>query len=944
MRFRILGPLEVHGSGDVPVPLRASKQRTLLAVLLLHANQRVSGYRLEAAVWPDQLPRTATSILRTYVSALRRLLSLDDPDRLPWLAAQSGGYKLAVAPADLDLSVFEDLAGRGRSALEDGDTARAARLLRDALGLWRGNPAEDIMLDGDTEIALAGLLERRLATEEAWIDSQLALGTDPELIARLRSLVAEQPLRERLCGQLMLALYRAGRQAEALDAFQALRRRMVDELGIEPGSPVQRLQRQILAGDTTLSSPPRRESAVLAPPVVPRQLPPDIADFTGRRAHLERLHEVLEGTGEGRPAAMVISAIDGTAGVGKTALAIHWAHQVADRFIDGQLHVNLRGYGAAQALDPLDALQRFLRALGTAPEQVPSDVDEAAAMYRSQLAGRGMLILLDNAASASQVRPLLPGSPGCLALVTSRSRLPGLVSLDGARRITIDPLAEPEAVHLLRKILGHHRVDAEPIAAAEIAAYCAFLPLALRIAAERAARRPLLSLARLSGELAVEQERLDVLAADDEAATVRAVFSWSYHDLAPDAARMFRLLGLHAGRDIGVPAAAALAAASEAEASRLLDTLSGLHLVGEAAPGRYRFHDLLRAYAAERARTDETQEDRVSAARRLFTWYLHTADAADRVLAPARRHVPLGPPQHCEPLAFAGYAQALAWCDAEHPNLVAVIGGAAETGDDDIAWKLLFALWGFFELRKAWADWIASGRIGADAARRAGDSYGESCVLNSLSVPYRSLGRFDDSLGCLKRALRIREETGDRQGEGATLNNIGGLYGDIGRFADAVGCFKQALAIARDTGYRLGEGIATENLGEAYIKLRRPGEALTCFQRALAIARETGYRQIEGIALNNLAGTYRMLRQPGAARDSFEQALEIRRQASDRHGEAETLRDLGDLLHEGGSPGAAGQAWHQALAVFDDLGHPQADQIRDRLENLSPGNQPAGTV
>ncbi len=609
MRFRILGPLEAS-VGGAPISLSAPKHRTLLAILLLHANHRVSADRLAAALWPGRPPRSAAGLLRTYVSGLRHSLRLSEPGHLPRLVTRPGGYELTVAPADLDLSLFEDLSAHGRYALDHGNPAQAARLLRVALGLWRGEPAEGVRLDTDTETVVACLRERRLTVEEAWVRAQFALGDDRELVLRLRELAAEHPFREPLHSQLMHALYRAGRQAEALGVFQELRRRLVAELGSEPSQPVRDLHERILRGDPGLTAPGRSWLAGLGQPVAPRQLPPGAVEFVGRREHLERLTRAASA---GAP----VVVISGEAGSGKTALAIRFAHEAAGRFPDGQLFVDLQGHAAGRPVGAVEALRRFLRALGTTPDRVPADQEEAAALYRSLVAGKRMLVLLDNAGSAGQVRPLLPGAAGCLVAITSRSRLPGLLARSGGTPVTLGPLTEPEAMTLLRTLLGGTRVDAEPAAATAIAARCAFLPLAVRIAAERAAHRPRLPLAQLAAELAAEHDRLDALTAgEDPGTTIRSVLSWSYHSLPPAAARLFRLLGLHPGPDISVPTAAALAGISTAEAARLLETLAGIHLLEETAPGRYHLHDLLRAYAAERATTGETPASHTAATQR----------------------------------------------------------------------------------------------------------------------------------------------------------------------------------------------------------------------------------------------------------------------------------------------------------------------------------------
>jgi DNA-binding SARP family transcriptional activator len=933
VRFRILGPLEARDTDGQPLPLGAPKQRALLVALLLHAGKPVSTGRLEAAVWPDRPPRSAAGLLRTYVSGLRSALGLDDQQ----LVKEPGGYRLSVPPGDLDLDLFDDLSAEGHAALRRADAAQAAHLLAEALALWRGEPAADVPLDGDTGAIVADLAERRLAAEEAWADAQLAIGDGTDLIGRLRGLAARQPLRERACGQLMLALYRAGRKAEALEEYRALRRRMIDELGIEPSPSIQDLHRQILADDAAIA--PFSAPAAPSAPAIPRQLPHDIGDFTGRPDQLATMRALLSGQPSGgrppgdRPGngrALPVIAVTGAAGAGKTALAVHFSHQLADRFGDGQLFVDLRGHAGTEPMRPAEAQRRFLHALGT--DRVPGDIDEATTLYRSVLAGKRLLILLDNAADADQVRPLLPGTPGCLVLVTSRSRLPGLIARDGAAPVTIGPLPGSEAVALLRNILRDDRVDAEPEAATAIAARCVGLPLALRVAAERAAHRPQRALSALAHELAAEQHRLDMLSVgDDESATVRSVFSWSYRNLAPDTARMFRFLGLHPGPDISVPAAAALADRTARDVTRLMEALAGVHLLEENAPGRYGCHSLLRAYAAERAAADETAAEQAAALGRVLTWYLHTADAADQVLTPARRHVELPPPPPgCEPLAFTDYASALAWCDTEHANLVAGIGAAADHGADEIAWKTLVALMSYFEVRKPWSDWIQAAQTGVDAARRTGDIHAEAWTLSALCTPYRSLGRLDEALRCLERALVIRRQTGDSHAEGATLNNIGSVYGDFGKLEQARAWFQRAVDVAIRIGNRHGESIALVNLGETHHLLGEDRKAARCYQRALRIARDGNDLRIEAHSLTGFGDCCLAMGQAAAARVHLGQALAVWRQSGDLHGEAETLYKLG-ALRDDGDTGQAREHWSRALPIFEKLGDPRADDIRRRL-------------
>jgi DNA-binding SARP family transcriptional activator/tetratricopeptide (TPR) repeat protein len=929
VRFRVIGPVEAlaEDGGAIRLP---PKPRALLAMLLLDAGRPVSRDRLMAALWRERPPPSAPRVIRTYVSALRQSLHLSRGDQLPRLVPLGDSYRLDVEPGDLDLLVFDDLAGRGQRALGDGDAAVAARLLDEALGLWRGEPAEDVSVDGETGALLAGLAERRLLAEEDRAEAGLVLGHDAALIASLRQLVTTHPLRERLWGQLMTALYRTGQQAAALDAYQQVRTRLVAELGVEPGAGLRELHQQILAGDTL---PRPHRVAVPSSPVVPRQLPLDVSFFTGRVAELSQLDAALGAPGADSPGPAAIAVITGLAGSGKTALAIRWAHRAAGRFPDGQLYASLRGYSPAGTVSPVQVLAQFLRALGAEIGRIPGDLDEAAAMYRSLLDGKRILIVLDNAASSGQVRPLLPAAPGCAVVVTSRDRLPGLAARDGAARITLGALPPDEAMTLLRGILGPRRADTDLPATTDIAARCGFLPLALRIAADRVAARPHQSLAGLAAQLAAADDRLDMLtSSDDPGTSVRTVLSWSYQAQPADAERMFRLAALSAGPDISIPAAAALAAAGQAEARRLLEVLAGTHLLEEYTPCRYRFHDLLRIYAGEAAQADESEAARVAALQRMLTWYLHTAVAASRRLEPAQRGIPLGvAAPHCQPLPFATYHQALAWCDAEHENLLAAIEQAAATGHYDIGWQLPVTLTGFFGLRRRWADLQTAMTTAVTCARRCGDQHGLAWALDCLGQAHKSLRHYEEARSCYRLALSTRRDIGDRRGEGASLNNLGCTYWRTGQYADAARYYKQALDIARQFGNRHGEAIALSNLAEAYHHLGRLPAALDCYAHSLAIVREIGDLRGEGQTLQQLAAAQQAAGQHPQAEETYSQALAVRRRAGDRHGEAETLRDVGDLLHHLGRAGAAHASWQHALAAFEELGDPQAHELRARF-------------
>jgi DNA-binding SARP family transcriptional activator len=677
MEFRVLGPVEVWSAGE-RVNAGHVKQRSVLAVLLLELGKPVPAELLIDRVWGDSPPASVRNNLYAYVAKLKAVIAGTGDDGV-MLTRRRGGYLLEADPDTVDLYGFRLRVSRAATA----DDQRAAKLLSEALGLWRGPALAGLSSPWLSSMRVT-LEQQRITAMLDYGDIALRQGQHAALSGTLAEEAVASPANERLIGQLMLALYRSGRQAEALRWFEQTRRHLAEELGADPGPALARLHQQILRSDPALAGPadghfggaPVSQAPGNAVATVPRELPADTTAFTGRSAELAELDRRLNGA-RAKPSAVMISAISGTAGVGKTALAVHWAHLVSERFPDGQLYVNLRGYDPGQPMTAAEALAGFLRALGVPGKDIPVDVAERSARYRSLLAGKQMLVLLDNAGDVEQARPLLPGTPTCAVLVTSRDSLTGLVARDGAQRSDLDLLSDAEAVALLRALIGP-RVDAEPAAATELAAQCARLPLALRLAAELAVARASTSLAELAGELA-DGRRLDLLdAGGDERTEVRAVISWSYRNLDVKAARAFRLIGLHPGPDVDPPAAAALIGSTTEQASGLLDELARAHLIQPAEPGRYGMHDLLREYARELVIDMDTAEGRQAALSRLFGYYRSNAAAATDVLYPAgRRWRPgAGRPGPSGTDAFTP-ATARAWLDTELANLVATIAYAA---------------------------------------------------------------------------------------------------------------------------------------------------------------------------------------------------------------------------------------------------------------------------
>ncbi|MEJ3745428.1 BTAD domain-containing putative transcriptional regulator [Actinomycetes bacterium KLBMP 9797] len=947
-RFRVLGPLEARGDDGRPVRL-AGKPRTVLALLLLHANQPVSTAVLTDALWPLKPPRAAAGALRTHVWEVRRTL------RLTGLTAAPPGYRLEVAASDLDLLLFDRLTEAGRRAAARGDLAAAADAWEEALALWRGPPFDGIALGAVAESTVADLAERRFAVLEEWAEARLALGQHAGTLPALTAAATEQPLRERLHELAMLALYRSGRQAEALGVFRRLRDGLVAELGVEPGTSVQRTHRRILAADPELGSAVDRRAA-------PRQLPPDAGEFTGRHRELAEACTRLVATSRLRTAPVV--AIAGLGGVGKSSLAVRAAHRLAHRFPDGQLYVDLQGATAGlRPLAPLEVLGRFLRALGVRDSDAPT-VAEASAAFRAAAAPRRLLVVLDNAYDAAQVRPLLPAGPEAATVVTSRRVLS---TLDGASHVHLDVLPEREAVLLLGRIAGPARIAADPGAARLLVGWCGCLPLAVRIAGARLAARPQWPVRALADRLADARRRLDELRVAELG--VRPSFQVGYELLRdaadPDeraAARAFPLLSLPDGPDLSLAAAAALLDQPEAVAERLLDRLADGQLLSCPAPGRYRQHDLLRLYGRE------LPADR-SALTRLLAWYAATAWQAFRRLRPADPRPTTAGAWADGGAGFAGVPDALAWLEAERPNLLAAVRQVA--ADPALpaaaATTLARALFAFFHVRGYLNDWVEINETARTVARRAGDRLAEAHACRDLGAARELRGEYRDALSCLRDGLTAYTEAGDLPGQAACLNSIGLVHDSLGQLADAASYLERSLAISRGLADRHSQAISLNNLGEVYGRLGAHARAERCLREALEIFRDNGNRTFEAACLTTLGEVHERHGADASARACYERALalfqeldtplgeptlrtalgRIDRRAghheralaqltaslavAERLGErrevAACLRELGTTRHELGDVDAARDLWRRALAIFEELDVPEAAEV-----------------
>ncbi|SFC21328.1 ATP-binding protein [Streptomyces aidingensis] len=676
-------------------------------------------------------------------------------------------------------------------------------------------------------------------------------------------------------------------------------------------------------------------------PPKPRQLPADVRGFVNRTEELERLNAVLTGE-DGKPLMVQVCVIAGTAGAGKTSLALHWAHQIKDHFPDGQLYVNLRGYDPGEPVTAPQALHRFLVALGVPATGIPADTEAAASLYRSLLADRRMLIVLDNAASLGQVRPLLPGSGACLTIVTSRSRLSGLAIRDGAQRLPLGTLPEHDAVALLRALTTGYRPEDDAGRLAELARLCARLPLALRIAAERAVSRPYLRLEDLIADLRDESALWDALSTgdEDEAEAVRTVFAWSYRALPKDAARLFRLLGLFPGPSFTAAAAAALAGTAPGRVRQLLDSLVGAHLVEQTAPDRFEFHDLLRAYAAEQGRTEEPPEERLGAVRRLAVWYLRTAAAARRESAGGTSLIPeedpgTGDEEAARPVTFADYDQAVDWIEAEHPGFLPLTRAVREAGFAGLVWRLAEVFWGARAQSVPVTDWLAMGRIGLEAARETGDREAQARLRTALGMACTRAGLPAESAEHHGEALAIHRALGNRQGEGEALNALAlaRLRGrELGRAEELL---TAALGIFRESGEVRWAATVLANLASVHVRAGRLAEGDAAVGAALEVYRARGDRRGEGNALRLLSEIQRERGEPAEAVRSAEAAVEIALGLRNRVLEAYWLLSLGAARLAAGEPEGALEAFQRSSVLHRRLG----DRGREGL-----GWQGAGEV
>jgi DNA-binding SARP family transcriptional activator/Flp pilus assembly protein TadD len=898
--FGVLGPVRVVRDGR-ELGLGGPKPRAVLALLLVDAGRVVPAEYLAEVLWRGVTPPGAAGTLRSYVSRLRSLLG---PEAA--LVARGGGYAISIDPDQLDAAKFERLAGEGRDALGRGEAAAAAGRFAEALALWRGRALADVAGVEPLALEAARLEELRLVAVEGRLEADIERGLAGEVTGELEQLVAEYPVRERLWRLLVLALYRAERQAEALAAYRRARQMLAEELGIEPGPELRELEEAVL----------RQEVPPPATAAVTRTLPRDIAGFTGRGAELRQLVGQLASVASGG-GVVGICAIGGMAGIGKTTLAVHAAHRLAERFPDGQLFLPLHAHTPGQRpVDPADALVSLLLSAGVGAHAIPAGVEARAARWRDYLAGKKVLLVFDDASGHEQVRPLLPGTAGSLALITSRRRL---AALEDAAVISLDTLAPGEAAELLARLAGRPDLGAADAGVGEIARLCGYLPLAIGMLGRQLHHHPAWTTVGLAADLAAAQDRLAVMRAEN--LSVAAAFDLSYADLTSDHRRLFRRLGLHPGSDIDAHAAAALDGTTLEAARRGLEGLYDQHLITEPAPGRYRLHDLLREHAQVLAASDDPAT-REAATGRLLDYYLHTALAAGAhipswritsISLPAARLPDFAPP-------IATQSQASAWLEAERANLYAAVGYAAGTGRIQHAMVIPVAITSFLQQGDYWDQDVALLQTALAAARQAGDRPSQGQILLLLGLAQWMTEDNQAATATFRQALALYRDLGDPVGQGDAINGIAQVRLIVNDYSAAIAYLQQALELCRDIGHRRGYANALNGLGTVYRLTGDYPAAAASLQQALELFRGIGHRTGEGDTLGDLAIVQTLTGDYPAAATTFEQALALERDMGSRFGQAQILHQLGRLQRLRGDYRAAAASQQQSLALHRDLG------------------------
>ncbi|WP_328492828.1 tetratricopeptide repeat protein [Streptomyces sp. NBC_00414] len=963
LRFAVLGPLRAWRH-TTELSLGPPKQRSLLALLLVQADRPVPLHQIVDALWDDDPPEHAVNVVHRHVGALRRLLEpeLTQRTRARVLVRAAGGYRLNTADEALDLQRFRTLRDAAQTASAAGRPAEATGLFVRALSLRLGHTAAGLPRTAYSHSVFAGVDAECLHAARDAADAALAAGLTSRVLPLVRQAAESDPLNECLQARLILVLAAEGLAAQALDHYQVVRSRLTSELGVDPGPELRDAQIRVLRGTVAPARTFRSEGSAdledsggfgglgdtkvayaaggsspgastgASPGVRPAQLPADLHTFTGRKPELDWLRDLLPADG-GTPTAVVISAIGGAPGVGKTTLALHWAHRNARHFPDGQLYVNLRGYDpAGVALSASTAICYFLEALGVPAEDIPPSLDGQAALYRSVLAGRRVLVVLDNARNAEQVRPLLPGTPTCLTVITSREQMPGLVAANGARSLRLDILTVAESIEFMSKRLGAARVAADRPAAIDIAEQCGRLPLALAIVCARAEGHPSAPLADIAAELAESRDDLGVFAVGDPATDTRSVFSWSYRTLTPEAARLFRLLWMCPPHGVSLQAVASLARLTTAQTRPVLSELTRASLWTEPAPGLYGSHELLRTFSQELSLAEDSADAREDARARLFDHYLHSARGAATLLYTHREPLSLPPAAPgAQVIAFTDTDSAAKWLVREMPALEAVITRDSGQGTGAHAWRMAATLELVLDRRGRREEQIELHTTALAGAQRLGERLGEAHMHRVLGFAHVRTNDHERGAAHLERALELFTERGDVPFTALTHRYLAFLANARQDHREALAQYKIACSLYTSTRAYVGIASVTNEVAWTRLLLHEYEEALGDCRRAVRIANRSGNRNIEAAAWDTMGVAHHRLGQHDEALEAFDQALTHYRDLNDASLIADTLIHRGEALAVT-SPQEARRAWNEALGILDTLGHTEADRLRELLE------------
>ncbi|MGV9214272.1 BTAD domain-containing putative transcriptional regulator [Micromonospora sp. RB23] len=956
----ILGPVEGRSQGR-PSSMGRPQQCTVLAALAVEVGRTVPADVLVERVWGQEPPERARRTLHSHITRIRRSLEMIDtssgnPARL---LLGSGGYRLDMEPDDIDLHRFRRLVKRADRRLCSEAEARV--LLRQAVALWRGEPLAGLTSAWAERTRNAWTLER-LDAVVAWARTELAIGDPQAVIAELNALAYDFPLVESLAATLIQAQYAAGRTSEALDRYAAVRRQMVDALGIEPGPELQQVQQAILQGDRIgptgpaisrdaavapqVRIPPQRPTHAVAGPaprrhlVVPAQLPIDVRGFAGRESEMAQLSDILESSqAEKQPALCVLWS---AAGSGKTSLAVHWAHRVAQQFPEGQLYVNLRGFEpSGVVVRPEEVIRMFLDTFQVPPQSIPVSLEAQAALYRSYVAGRRMLVVLDNARDVDQVRPLLPGTADCLVLVTSRRALPSLVASEGAHPIAVGPLPYDEARRVLSNRLGAARVAADSAAVDRLIARCAGLPLALALVAARVATHPDLDLRTLADELDVAVGSTEAPAETEAGRGVHVVFVWTYRTLSPAAARLFRLLGLSPGPDVDELAVAHLAALDLPTTRTLLNELKDAQMVSEHKLTRLSLHELLRGYAMDLVHAVDSAQERSAAVRRLLIHYVTSSRRAAILL---ERHLSQdaveGPDAGFPRITTA--REAVEWFTAEHAMLLDIVRRAGDEGHDASLCSLARSLMEYFNRQGHWRDQINTQRLALDAARRLGDRRAMGQAHRGIGVAHAWLGQYDDAYTHSRSALDLACEVGSTSDQAQAHLALARVFERQDRHREALDHDQAALMLAEIANDRLAHAVSLNNVGWSLAMLEQYEAAKDHCSRALVVLREVGDPSGQAATWDSLGYINHQLRHSAEAIECYRHAIRLNREAGNRYAEADSQHHLGNTLMALGDFAGAKGCWQQAVVILDELNHPDAETVRERLTGLEQAQSGIG--